>query len=104
KASIDDVEFYIGNEALFDEVMTLERNILDEMYALQDEGNTVMIIGNTKEVIGIIAVNDKIRVGDKNVLNKIKQIRLRQVIMLIGYNVQTAEKIEEQNGISNVKA
>lgn len=104
KASIDDVEFYIGNEALFDEVMTLERNILDEMYALQDEGNTVMIIGNTKEVIGIIAVNDQIRVGVKNVLNKIKQLGLRQVIMLTGDNVHTAEKIAAQIGISNVKA
>src|SRR5699024_9792335 len=85
-------------------VMTLERNILDEMYALQDEGNTVMIIGNTKEAIGIIAVNHPIRVGVKNVINKIKQLGLRQVNMLTGDNVHTAEKIEAQIGISNVKA
>src|SRR5699024_3242129 len=93
KATIYDVRYEIGNGELFDGVMTLERNIVDEMYALQDEGNTVMIIGNTKEVIGIIAVNDQIRVGVKNVLNKIKQLGLRQVIMLTGDNVHTAEKI-----------
>src|SRR5699024_12465558 len=98
---IDDVEFVIGNKALFDEIMTLKRKILDEMYALHDEGNTVIIIGNTKEVISIIAFNDQIRVGVKNVLNKIKQLGLRQVIMLTGDNVHTAEKIAAQIGISN---
>src|SRR5699024_3387448 len=47
---------------------------------------------------------DQIRVGVKNVLNKIKQLGLRQVIILTGDNVHTAEKIAAQIGISNVKA
>src|SRR5699024_8141661 len=102
--SIDVVEYYVGNEELFVEVITLEKKINDKMYELHDEENKDIIIGNTKVVIDIIAVNDKIKLGYKNVLNKIKQIGLKQDIMITGDNVHTAEKIAAQIGISNVKA
>lgn len=104
KAVIDKETYYIGNQALFNDLLAIDNDTLEKAEELQASGNTVMMIGSNKAIIGIIAVRDQIRKDTKKVLDKIKQLGLKQVTMLTGDHAHTANAIAADIGMSDTRA
>lgn len=93
--------YYIGNERMFRELSI--NYPIEIVKKLQDEGKTVILIGNGKKVIGIIAVMDKI--GDATIksINKLKSMGIRTE-MITGDNNITARAIAKKIGIDEYHA
>ena len=100
--SINDKSYLIGNNKLFDKYK-INNNMLHEEKKLSLDGNSIVYVIEDKKVIGLIGVKDIIRDNAKDVINKLKSIDKR-IIMLTGDNEITADIIAKSIGIKEVIA
>ncbi|MBT2724740.1 heavy metal translocating P-type ATPase [Bacillus sp. ISL-46] len=98
-ATIDGVEYYAGNPKLFNGLGVDLGNYKEQVQTLQNEGNTLVIIGTKTTILGIIAVSDTVREISVNALKELKEMGIEQVVMLTGDNEGTAKKIAQQIGV-----
>lgn len=100
RAEYDGKEVYIGNKALFKD--KLHRELEDQVVALEKEGNTTMIVSYGDEFIGMLSLRDVARNEVKTVLEKLKSLGIKQMIMLTGDNQQVGEAVAREIGITEV--
>ena len=100
--TINDKSYLIGNNKLFDKYK-INNNMLREEKKLSLDGNSIVYVIEDKKVIGLIGVKDIIRDNAKDVINKLKNIDKR-IIMLTGDNEIAADIIAKSIGIKEVIA
>jgi Cd2+/Zn2+-exporting ATPase len=93
KGKIGAKKFYIGNKSFFDKLNL--KYSTDILHKLQNEGKTVVLVGNDKHVIGIIALMDTIRESSEDIIAELKNQGIRTV-MLTGDNHRTAVTISNK--------
>jgi len=102
KAIVDDKEVVIGNRSLFKDIdISLTSEIDEEIFKLENEGKTAIIIGFNNNIAGIIAVADTLKETTKSALQELSKMNL-QVAMITGDNSRTAKAIAQQIGIEKV--
>ncbi len=102
KAGLQDEVIYIGNLALFlslDDIRP-EEKIVNNIYALEEQGNTTMLVRRNGEYIGIVAVMDTPREEAGKSLFSLKEIGINRMIMLTGDNQKVAEAVAREVGIT----
>lgn len=93
--------YCVGNRRLFEEMsIPFPR---DQIEKLENEGKTVVIVGNEEEVIGLIAVMDRIRDTTAQAIAELKGKGMRTE-MITGDNERTAKVIAEKIGIDEYHA
>ncbi len=103
-AKVNNQEIILGNSSLMkNKQLNVSDDITEKMSALQNNGKTVMIIANSKEIIGLIAVADVIKESSIEAVRILKELG-KEVIMVTGDNQRTAEAIAKQAGIERVFA
>jgi Cd2+/Zn2+-exporting ATPase len=98
---IDNELYCLGNRKLFEELSIPFPNELVEK--LETEGKTVMIVGNGYEVIGLIAVMDKIREKVIKAIAELKKNGIKSV-MITGDNKIVAKMVANKMGIEEYSA
>lgn len=78
--------------------------ILAQISELENQGKTVILLGSEKEILGIIAVADRVRLEAKSVVRALKQMGIQRIIMLTGDNEGTASEIAGETGIDEFYA
>lgn len=104
KARIGTQEYCIGNKRLFSQFSIPIDKALVQISELEKQGKTVVLLGSQKELLGIIAVADKVRMEAKNVIQTLKKGGIERVIMLTGDNEGTAETIAREVGVDEYYA
>ncbi|TRM11735.1 cadmium-translocating P-type ATPase [Lentibacillus cibarius] len=99
QATIDGVEYFAGNPALFNELNVSLHEIEERLDSLQKNGNTLVVVGTRTEVLGIIAVADTIRPITVQAIQALKGIGMNEMVMLTGDNDGTAKKIASETGV-----
>jgi len=98
---IDGQVYYVGSRRLFKE---LSADFPEEQaWKLENEGKTVVLVGNEKEVTGLIAVMDKIRDATITTVNELRRKGIKTV-MITGDNERTAKAIADKIGIAEYHA
>ncbi|GAB1416012.1 heavy metal translocating P-type ATPase [Paludibacter sp.] len=103
KATLNDRIYFIGNTAL------IQNNNIDlgmyeeEDYILSNDGNTVLLIANQKEVLGLIAVTDVLKSDSISAVEKMHQQKL-SVFMMTGDQLRVAEHMQRKTGINHIIA
>lgn len=100
EAEVNGRKILIGNKALFEKSKVTE-DILNQVSALEKEGNTSMLVSYDKKFIGILALMDTPRKEAKKVLKSLSDLGIRKMIMLTGDNQQVAEAVAKQIGITD---
>jgi Cd2+/Zn2+-exporting ATPase len=101
KGVIDGVEYLVGNVKLFS---SIPEEIKERIDLLQNQGKTVMIAGNQKEILGLIAVADEVRENSKKAIEEVRQLGIAHTVLLTGDNKQTAKAIGNQVVVASVEA
>ena len=96
--------YQIGNSRLFTEQAIDLKHVEGEVSRLQNEGKTVMILGDDKRILGLIAVADMLRENSGQAINKLKKAGIKKVIMLTGDNESTARAIAKKAGVDDFRA
>jgi Cd2+/Zn2+-exporting ATPase len=100
QATIEGVDYFAGNPKLFQELNVPLHAVIDQILSLQEEGNTMVIVGTKDIILGIIAVSDTIRETTVEALKGIQKVGINEVIMLTGDNEGTAKNIALQSGVN----
>ena len=102
KARIDRNDVFVGNIKLMkDKDIKLNKETLDKMYILEDEGKTAILISYNNGIKGIIAVADTLKEDSKKAINELKSLGL-ETAMITGDNKRTAQAIADKVGIDHV--
>lgn len=72
--------------------------------ALEQEGKTVVAIGNDRHLCGLLAIADTVRPGASETLRALRASGIEHLVMLTGDNRATAEAIARDVGIDEVHA
>ncbi|MBU0757097.1 MAG: heavy metal translocating P-type ATPase [Nanoarchaeota archaeon] len=75
----------------------------DQILKLERQGKTVMILAESKKILGFVAVADTIKQTSKTAVQQLQKMKIF-VYMITGDNKQTAEAIAGQAGIHHVFA
>ncbi|MBO7743128.1 cadmium-translocating P-type ATPase [Paenibacillus sp. MWE-103] len=92
--------YYAGSMTLFQELRASLGGLGEQIRALQQEGNTIVIVGTVDRMLGVIAVADRIRAASVAAISGLRREGIREVIMLTGDNEGTAKKIAALTGVT----
>lgn len=102
KARVGDNIVYVGKPDMFVE-LGLELDRMQDIERLTSEGKTVILVGRSKSVAGMIALRDEARGAAKGVIDELHSLGIK-VAMLTGDNSVTARAIAKELGVDDVRA
>ena len=101
KGKIRNKLFYAGNKSFFTNLkIKFDKDMIKK---LENDGKTVILIGDSKKIIGIISLSDKIRPASKKTIMELKEKGIK-IIMLTGDNENSARAISKIIGIDEYYA
>jgi len=102
-AKIGSKQYYFGNMNLMEKNRISLRGTEGKVEPLEEEGKTVMILSDSKKVLGVVAVADTIKESSPSAVRALQNMGVG-VYLLTGDNERTAQAIAKQAGIKNVFA
>lgn len=104
KAHIEGKTLLIGNRRLFAENNVAIGDKEDYIRSEEEQGQTVIIVGNLQEVLGIISIADIVRKDAKKLIANLKHLGVEKIVMLTGDNKRAAKAISSELGIDEYYA
>jgi len=97
--------YFVGNRRLFEEqnieLSAAAKSLLAE---IEFQGQTPVLIGTQQGLVGAIALADGIRLESAEAVRSLKQIGLKQLVMLTGDRSAVARQVTQQVGIEEYQA
>ncbi|HJX16617.1 MAG TPA: cation-translocating P-type ATPase [Acidiferrobacterales bacterium] len=103
KGLVQGQAWYVGNPTLFEGQGADLSAVQTQFARLQEEGKTVVLVGNATGIRGLLALQDRIRAEAKQTIAALHALGLRTV-MLTGDNARTAQAFARTLGIDDVRA
>lgn len=104
-AMVDGRHVNIGSPALFEDRLRIDLSALKpEIGRLQDEGKTVILIGDHRSAWGLLALRDNLRPNAARAVAALHDAGIRHVVMLTGDNARTAQALAREAGIDEAFA
>ena len=104
KASLDNENYLIGNKKLMlEQNVSIPAEANSKLDSLSSEGKTVILFAKASNVLGLIAVADKVKSTSANAIKTLISMGI-EPIMMTGDNKQTAQLVASQVGIKRVMA
>jgi heavy metal translocating P-type ATPase len=85
------------------DAVTTDQQIKDSIINMQDKGQTIVIVGQDKDIVGLIGIADLVKEDAMEAINNLKQAGI-EPIMITGDNERTAIAVADQVGIDKVLA
>ena len=104
QASRNGEQILIGNPRLFEERQISLLSAAPDIEQLQRQGKTVMIIGTSTDLLGLIAVADTLRKGSQASIAELKRSGIRHTILLTGDNAVTAAAVAAKVDVDEYRA
>lgn len=105
EASVNGRRVFIGSPALFEDQLGAPlENFKAEITRLQDDGKTVIVVGDERTAWGFLALRDTLRPNAQRAVAALHAAGIRNVVMLTGDNPRTARAIAREVGIDEVFA
>lgn len=101
KGTVNGTEYRVGNLRLFEEI---PEKMMKQITVLRNQGKTVMVAGNDKEILALIAVADEVRESSRRVIERLHQLGIKHTILLTGDNHATADAIGRHVGVTSIEA
>ncbi|WP_259663402.1 cation-translocating P-type ATPase [Bacillus anthracis] len=96
QVTIDGETYYAGNKALYEEFGVSLQMWNEPVQEMQRIGQTVILVGTNKVILGMISVADSIRSTTAGTIQELKRAGIRETVMLTGDNEGTAEHIAQK--------
>ncbi|WP_047865394.1 heavy metal translocating P-type ATPase [Rubrobacter aplysinae] len=101
RAELDGETVYVGKDALFGEVggPELPEELRQAVERLEGEGRTTMIVRAGERYLGVLGLMDTPRESASEVVERLREIGLRRMIMISGDNQRVADAVAGQIGL-----
>lgn len=102
KAEYNGAVVHIGNKELFTEKgHALPDDVKKQVEALEQQGNTTMLVQQGAQLTGILALMDTPRTDAQQTLAALQRLGIRRMIMLTGDDQKVAAAIAKEIGITD---
>lgn len=92
--------FWLGSHVFAHEKeLCLDEALHQQASQLEDDGYTLIFVGDNHKILGAIAIQDTIKANIRDSLAQLKDLGILQTIMLTGDNIGTAKTISKQADI-----
>ncbi len=97
--------YFAGNRRLFaDQNIALSESTLSLLDDIEQLGQTPVLVGSERNLLGIIALADGLRLEAGEALHSLREMGLKRLVMLTGDRNFVAAQIAEQLNLSEYKA
>ena len=96
--------YWIGSHRFMHEMRQETEEIHRIALSLEDVGHSIIAIGNHKHVCGLISVADEPREDLASIIQEIKDVGVKKLVVLTGDNAQTARAIAKHAKIDEARA
>jgi Cd2+/Zn2+-exporting ATPase len=105
KAKINNNVILVGNRKLVETNKITISKIMEEYIQSEEmDGQTVVLVSNVDQLIGVISIADRIRKDAASMVKKLKSQGVKKVVMLTGDNKRAAEAIAKKLGLDDYYA
>ncbi|MFA6268636.1 MAG: heavy metal translocating P-type ATPase [archaeon] len=102
-AELNKKKYFFGNTKLMTKEKIDISSAKAQMEEMESQGKTVMLLADSKQLIGMVAAADAIKDTSKEAVNSLQKLGIT-VYMITGDNARTAKAIAGQAGITNIFA
>nr|MCU0331828.1 heavy metal translocating P-type ATPase [Ignavibacteriaceae bacterium] len=103
RGTVNGNEILVGNQALMNNYSIDTKIFQQKIYELSQSGKTLVLVALNNQLIGLIAIEDEIKMDSKEVVSKLKELKLK-TILLTGDNNITAKRIAENVGFDEYQS
>jgi Cd2+/Zn2+-exporting ATPase len=104
KGTYDGKEYWIGSHRFMHEQGVETEACHEATLRLESTGNTVVALGTSDHVCGLVSVSDGIRDQAAAMLSDLDALGIKHTVMLTGDNARTAQAVGAAVGISDIRA
>ena len=97
-------DFWLGSHRYLVERGQETPEVTAQAENFEQNGTTIVVIGNQSHVCGLIAVADTVRSNASQMVADLRRSGIEHVVMLTGDNIATAQAIAREVGINEVHA
>lgn len=101
---VSDQRLWIGSHRLLHEQKLETQEIHRSIEQIEDSGHSVVVLGDSEIVWGLISIGDEVRESAKAVIQDLQKLDIKELLMLTGDNEGTAKAISDSIDINNYKA
>lgn len=100
-AKIDDHEVVVGNLALMESLnLEIKDTVYQDIQRLENEGNSLVITAINQDIKVVMGVKDQLREGIKEDLQRLKDLKVKNLVMLSGDNQGTVDHVAKDLGLT----
>ena len=99
----EDIEHCVGNLKLIEDKNISTKEVMEKIEKFEKEGKTVVLVSGDNEVMGALAISDKIRDEAPKLIKELRSLGIKSV-MLTGDNPHAADFVAGKLGIDRVYA
>jgi Cd2+/Zn2+-exporting ATPase len=105
QADVDGVSAHIGKLGLFEpgDGAAMPESVRIAAQKLESDGRTVMVVRHGDRYLGVLGLMDTARPGAKEVIQRLRALGIRRIMMLSGDNQSVADAIAKELGLDEAK-
>lgn len=103
-ARLNGREFWLGSHRYLEERGQETPEVHTRAAELSRSGHSVVAVGNTEHVCGLIALGDAVRSEAKSTIDRLRHAGVKRIVMLTGDNRDTAAAIAKETGVDEFYA
>ena len=104
KGAIDGRQYWLGSHRYLEERAEETPEIHKRLEQLAGSGQSVVVIGDERRVVGMITLADAVRAVSRDVVKQLRREGIGHIVMLTGDNRPTATAIARATGMNEVYA
>ncbi|MHB9071968.1 MAG: heavy metal translocating P-type ATPase [Desulfobaccales bacterium] len=101
KARLDGETYYVGSHQLFADLELCRQELCVRAEALENESQTVIVVGSSQGPMGLIVVEDTLRPEAPEAVNRLRQVGIDKLVMLTGDNPSAARAVADRLGLDS---
>lgn len=105
KVKLEDRIFLVGNRKLMSENgIEIPAEINEHLINEESKGQTGVLVGDLKKVLGVISIADTIRKDADKLVKRLRTLGIEKMVMLTGDNQRAAQAIADKLGLDGYYA
>lgn len=104
RTTIDGKTYIVGSHQLIEELGVCSPAVEHTLQHLEDQGKTVVLLADEKQVLGVIGIADRVREESHKTVKSLHTAGVERVVLLTGDNQGTAASVAEKLGVDEVRA
>lgn len=104
RTKVDGTMYVVGNHQLVEDLKICSPAVERVLHDLESQGKTVVVLADERQVLGAIAVADRVRTASRDAVRALHRLGVQNITLLTGDNASTAASVAADLQVDEAKA